>query len=648
MLPNGLTTLRFGSHFNRLIEPRALPEGITKIRFGKNFNRSLKTKLPDRLGDGFQNQKIETRALPDSLTSLKFGERFNRTLKPGVLPKCLKTLIFGNLYDQIIQTYVLPSGLTSIEFGNNFNRVFQPDVLPPSLTSLTFGDLYDQTLVPGVLPPGLKLLRFGKKFNRTLELGALPPGLGRLVFGCDYNRSLQPGVLPPGLNALKFGRSYDRSLEPGVLPTGLITLFFGKQYNRLIEPGILPNSLTTIMFGSGFNRSLDPGVFGEGLISIMFGKQFDRTIEVRVLPSSLKRLTFGKRFNRRLVPGVLPAGLTTLVLGDQFNQPIMPDSLPPGLSSLTLGSSFNRQLTTILTEKKLAKSYAHLFKKAQEENDDEDSIRLQFAYVPAQQNNLMLMMDTLLARQSSVALEELSFIIKELEPSNNDGEDEDDTPPVMVHRDAPTIKTFFEKLLFQPTFSQLSSLQLSNLISYDAQFLFANLGRLEHLVMLSIIERKMEAARVPAYFSSMASYLLSNNTITDLYIKLYNYPLVDEIFIQAIASHQSITRLHLFQPSAKLPITRVTQQLVNTLSISQIQATSLKSLLESISTSTSIKVLQIRIPLGYRGNTLANVVKQSNVFTQITNKNKSHLFNQYSLPKSNLLDSSKHIMFCYR
>ena len=55
----------------------------------------------------------------------------------------------------------LPSGLRSLTFGEDFNQSLQPVTWPSSLRSLSLGDAFNQSLENVLLPDSLQYLTFG-------------------------------------------------------------------------------------------------------------------------------------------------------------------------------------------------------------------------------------------------------------------------------------------------------------------------------------------------------------------------------------------------------------------------------------------------------------------------------------------------------
>ena len=78
-------------------------------------------------------------------------------------------------------------------------------ILPKNLRSLTFGDGFNQSLDQISWPQELEHLTFGDRFNQSLEHVTLPPKLQTLTFGYEFSWSLQGVHLPSSLQDLTFG-----------------------------------------------------------------------------------------------------------------------------------------------------------------------------------------------------------------------------------------------------------------------------------------------------------------------------------------------------------------------------------------------------------------------------------------------------------
>eukprot|EP01133_Synstelium_polycarpum_P016111 gene16111-19170_t len=182
------------------------------------------------------NGVIRAAYLVENILKSKDEEYFifedNRSIQPGDLPMSIKTLTFGDKFDQAIRPGTLPSDLTTLIFGDNFDKPIGPDILPSSLTTLVFRKHFNRPIRPGMLPSSLKTLIFGDRFNQPLVPGALPLDLTTLVFGKCFDQDLASLALPEGLTMIKFRLSEPQLDMPSWadriklhnLPTNLVHL----------------------------------------------------------------------------------------------------------------------------------------------------------------------------------------------------------------------------------------------------------------------------------------------------------------------------------------------------------------------------------------------------------------------------------------
>ena len=183
--PN-ITELFFGEKFNDSIDN--LPNYIKKIKFDidSHYNKSfdfLPEDLEELILPIYKNHTItELRNLPKNLKVLQLGDLFNQELTENILPHNLTHLTFGYDFNQKITENVLPKGLTHLAFGWKFNQKITENVLPSSLTHLTFGNHFNQEIkenekeeIQGissirVLPLSLQELKISKIYPHKLNL----------------------------------------------------------------------------------------------------------------------------------------------------------------------------------------------------------------------------------------------------------------------------------------------------------------------------------------------------------------------------------------------------------------------------------------------------------------------------------------------
>ena len=117
----------------------------------------------------------------DGITEMtEVGDRKHLALLHN-LPKSLRTLAFGNRFNQRLHHVRLPPGLQNLTFGDQFNQNLDHVTWPAGLQSLTFGDQFNQKLDKVTWPEGLQSLTFEGGFHQSLENVAWPAGLSRLT-----------------------------------------------------------------------------------------------------------------------------------------------------------------------------------------------------------------------------------------------------------------------------------------------------------------------------------------------------------------------------------------------------------------------------------------------------------------------------------
>ena len=210
------------------------------------------------------------------------------------LPRSLVSLTFTgqslNWGITLPASLTLPNSLKSLTFGDNFNQSLDGMTLPNSLQNLTF----DGT----TLPNSLQNLIFGHAFNLSLDGVTLPKSLQNLTFGRNFNQSLDGVTLPNSLQNLTFGFNFNQSLDGVTLPNSLQSLTFGFNFNQSLDGVTLPNSLQNLTFGCNFNQSLHGVTLPDGLQNLTFGRNFNQSLDGVTWPSSLQSLTFGVSFNQ--------------------------------------------------------------------------------------------------------------------------------------------------------------------------------------------------------------------------------------------------------------------------------------------------------------------------------------------------------------
>ncbi len=281
-----------------------------------------------------------------SLNFLRICATFNQQIKPHILPKNLKSLIFGNSFNQPLLINVLPDGLKCLKFGECFNQPIFEHVLPESLIELSFSRTYNHTLQKSLfenleilivrndiiltsLPVNLKQLRYISSFmNHPLKINFLPEFLTHLSIDF-YKEHLIQGMLSDNLTHLILSYDFNFQIKENVLPKKLINLKFGNLYNQPLLPGVFPITLQFIEFGQDFNQPftdplsnpLSKNIFPKGLIHLSFGIDFNQQIYSNLLPESLTYLKFSNEFNKSLNRDILPKNLEKLILCKYYKLP---------------------------------------------------------------------------------------------------------------------------------------------------------------------------------------------------------------------------------------------------------------------------------------------------------------------------------------
>ncbi|EFA86158.1 hypothetical protein PPL_00720 [Heterostelium album PN500] len=163
-LPQSLRSLKFGENFSQRLAN--LPEDLNQLELGEEYNLQM-AELPESIKTlrGVSGQLNEWVRIPDSVTSLTFGRHFNQPILKGMLPVSLIYLEFGYHFNSTIHPHSLPDRLEVLNFGYCFNQPI--DILPANLVKMKLGDSFNQHITE-VLPNTIKSLSFGSKYVKTL------------------------------------------------------------------------------------------------------------------------------------------------------------------------------------------------------------------------------------------------------------------------------------------------------------------------------------------------------------------------------------------------------------------------------------------------------------------------------------------------
>ena len=116
-IPNTVTHLKFGDHFNQILNEGDIPYSVTHLKFGLYFN-----------------QKIND-AIPKNVKYLKFGSYFNRSIHD--LPHSITHLALGRFFNKNVKYF--PKSIIYLEFEYGFDRKID---LPMSLKKLKGSHLF--------------------------------------------------------------------------------------------------------------------------------------------------------------------------------------------------------------------------------------------------------------------------------------------------------------------------------------------------------------------------------------------------------------------------------------------------------------------------------------------------------------------------
>ncbi|GAM27799.1 hypothetical protein SAMD00019534_109750, partial [Acytostelium subglobosum LB1] len=190
----------FGS--NAPFTPGIIPSTVQTLVIGNNQYQNFSY--------GFQSGETPDYYIPDSITDLTY----NGSLRVGLIPNSVTNLTFNCYrFGGAIETGYIPESITRLDFGHNFNWPIIKECLPSSIKTLMFGDLFNNYIEPGALPKSLTSLRFGYGFSRDILIGELPSSINHLEFGNIYYNGFAVGVLPTSLKTMILRASQIRPIK---------------------------------------------------------------------------------------------------------------------------------------------------------------------------------------------------------------------------------------------------------------------------------------------------------------------------------------------------------------------------------------------------------------------------------------------------
>jgi len=235
-----------------------IPIKLKYINFGKHFDIPWDKKL-----------------LPDTVESISFHKKnkFNFNIHSNNLPKYLKKISFGYMFNKSIDN--LPESIEVISFSNNskFNQIIHK--FPTSLKEISFGDW----------------------FNKPLEI--LPDNVNTIYFSKQsiFNSSI---VFPNDLKSIHFGKEFDQDISCLFLCTNIqsIKLHTCSKFNQPFTVNI-NKSIKHISFGIKFNNIINLTQC-ENLYSLKFHNKSQYN-QVTILPKNIEYLYLGKKFDYDLI-----------------------------------------------------------------------------------------------------------------------------------------------------------------------------------------------------------------------------------------------------------------------------------------------------------------------------------------------------------
>ena len=95
-----------------------------------------------------ENNHFQLNNIPNTVTHLTFGHHFNQVLKKDDIPNYVTHLTFGYNFNQKLTKNVIPNSVTHVTFGYSFNQILKKDDLPNKLIEVIFMNRnYDATFL---------------------------------------------------------------------------------------------------------------------------------------------------------------------------------------------------------------------------------------------------------------------------------------------------------------------------------------------------------------------------------------------------------------------------------------------------------------------------------------------------------------------
>ena len=206
-LPPALTHLDLGAYLCQPVNELQLPPSLLRLSLPSQCNvpaaelsvRSAhltSLSLPSRF-----NQPLAQLQLPPSLTRLNMGNQCEQPMGPLRLPPNLRSLELATCFGLPLMDWQPPSSLTELTMSKYWNLDPRHNLLlPPALKSLRFGERFDEPVDGMVWPPTLTRLHLGAHFTKSLR--NLPASLTSLTISEAWNRQAADIRLPVALTSL--------------------------------------------------------------------------------------------------------------------------------------------------------------------------------------------------------------------------------------------------------------------------------------------------------------------------------------------------------------------------------------------------------------------------------------------------------------
>lgn len=114
---------------------------------------------------------------------------FSDTNNTYFIERGIKTVTFGDHFNESIEGVEFPEGVRTIIFGDSFNSSIEGVLWPSSLRTVIFGDHFNQSVEEVRWPSNVTLIEFGRGFNQPVKKVWWPSELNTIIFGENFNQS---------------------------------------------------------------------------------------------------------------------------------------------------------------------------------------------------------------------------------------------------------------------------------------------------------------------------------------------------------------------------------------------------------------------------------------------------------------------------